>query len=325
MRPAVSLKVVVIVMAVSAGISGAAPSPVLAQQESPAKPALDAPAPAALATAELAAAIVKSNAYIELMNRTLRAVESWQRYTSWVDVKKGPTGKERYIDYGLYGLYDVKDEIAKVREVMQKPPQDTGLDQAFGRYVEAYEALAPLITAANGYYERKDYKSDKMKEGRELHTRLVPAAKAFVEARADIETRMRTFKRDIDKRSLDAIAAKEGQSPAWHVKTVMMTAQDVVEKLPTSKGFDLKAYDAALDVYAKATREFDMFAEAYPGKFSGFESQPRSLLGKLRDVRDKLAKSKGKMNQWIGMDLTFLVSEYNMMVSSSQMATRFGK
>lgn len=321
MRHAMRLNAVVAGVALSIC---AVATPLLAQQESAPTPAVAVPEPSqpVAAAADLKAAIVKSNAYIELMNRTLRAVESWQRYASWVNVQKGPTGKERYIDYGLYGLYDVKDEIAKAREVMQKPPLDAGLDQAFARYVDSYEALAPLITAANGYYERKDYKTDKMKEGRELHAKLVPAAKAFIEARADIETRMRTFKREIDKRALAAIAAKEGQGPAWHVKSVMMAAQDVVETLPQSKGFDLKAFDAALEVYAKTTREFDMFAEAYPGKFSGFSSQPRSLLGKLRDIRDKLAKSKGKVNQWIGMDLTFLVSEYNMMVSSSQMATR---
>ena len=62
---------------------------------------------------ELQAAIAKSNAYTSLSNRTIRAIESWDRYKSWVDMKKGPTGKERYISYGLYSLYDVKDEIAK--------------------------------------------------------------------------------------------------------------------------------------------------------------------------------------------------------------------
>ncbi|MCA0420866.1 MAG: YiiG family protein, partial [Proteobacteria bacterium] len=56
---------------------------------------------------DLQAAITKSNAYTGLMNRTLRAIQSWERYGSWVDMKKGPTGKERYITYGLYSLYDV--------------------------------------------------------------------------------------------------------------------------------------------------------------------------------------------------------------------------
>lgn len=288
----------------------------------------DAQEPAAsTAEADLGQAIAKSNAYIELMNRTLRAVESWNRYTSWVDLKKGPTGKERYIDYGLYGLYDVKDEIAKARGVIGKPPSTPELDQQFERYIAAYELLAPLITAAEGYYERKDYKSDKVAEGKALHAKLVPAATAFIEARAGVEAHMRSFKKELDKRSLAAIAAREGQGPAWQVKTVMMAAEDVIEQLPRGKRpADMKTYDATLDVYAKAVRGFDEFAQAYPGKFSGFESQPRSLLGKLRDLRDKLAKSKGRVaNQFVDMDLTFLVSQYNMMVSSAAMATRFGR
>lgn len=276
---------------------------------------------------DLDAAIAKSNAYIALMNRTLRAVESWNRYTSWVNVKSGPTGKERYIDYGLYSLYDVKDEIAKARGALGEPPPTPELDAAFTRYIEAYETLAPLITSANGYYERKDYKSDKMVEGKALHAKMAPAADAFLRARAEVETLMRTFKRDLDKRALAAIAARDGQSAAWHIKSVMMAAEDVIEQLPRGpQPADMKAFDAALDVYAKTVRAFDEFAGANASKLSTFESQPRSLLGKLREVRDKLAKAKGRVaNQFVGMDLTFLVSEYNMMVSMSQMATRFGK
>ncbi|MCB1505819.1 MAG: YiiG family protein [Hyphomicrobiaceae bacterium] len=276
---------------------------------------------------DLSSAIAKSNAYIGLMNRTLRAVESWQRYASWVNVKKGPTGRERYIDYGLYSLYDVKGEIEKARGVIGTEPVTPELDAAFTRYIEAYEALAPLITTAEGYYERKDYKSDKMVEGKALHAKLVPAAEAFLKSRAEVETLMGAYKRDLDNRALAAIAAQEGQGPNWHVKNVMMLAQDVIEKLPQGRQpADMKAFDAALDSYAKAVRSFDEFAHSYPGKFSAFESQPRSLLGKLREIRDKLAKAKGRVrDQFVGMDLTFLISEYNMMVSTSQMATRFGK
>ncbi|MFV0367256.1 MAG: YiiG family protein [Hyphomicrobiaceae bacterium] len=275
----------------------------------------------------LDAAISKSNAYIELMNRTLRAVESWNRYTSWVNVKKGPTGKERYIAYGLYSLYDVKDGIAKARAVIGAPPVSAELDSAFERYITAYEVLAPLITTANGYYERKDYKSDKMVEGKELHAKMVPAAKAFLAARGEVETHMRAFKRDIDKRALAAIEAREGQGPNWHVKNVMMSAQDVVELLPQGRqAADMKAFDSSLDTYAKAVRSFDEFSQSNPGKFSVFESQPRSLLGKLRDIRDKLAKSKGKVRgQLAGMELTFLINQYNMMVSTSQSATQFAQ
>ena len=58
------------------------------------------PPPPAASTQAL---IAKLNAYVELLNRTLRASESLSRYESWVKAKTGPTGKERVV-YGLYSL-----------------------------------------------------------------------------------------------------------------------------------------------------------------------------------------------------------------------------
>jgi hypothetical protein len=37
----------------------------------------------------------KSNAYVQLLNDSTRAIDSLRRYASWVDMKAGPTGKER--------------------------------------------------------------------------------------------------------------------------------------------------------------------------------------------------------------------------------------
>ncbi len=278
-------------------------------------------------TDDLAASIDKSNAYIGLMNRTLRAVQSWNRYTSWVNLKTGPNGRERYIDYGLYGLYDVRDEITKARAAMSKPPMVPELDATIGRYVDAYEALAPLLTSANGYYERKDYKADNVVEGKALHVKLVPAAKTFLAERAELDNQMRGFKSDIDRRSLAAIETKEGRSERWHIKNVMVEAARMIDLLPSSDApvIDVKAFDAALAGYAAAVKEMDHFGEAYPGKFSTFGSQPRSLLGKLRDFRDKVARAKGDARRGGGSDLTWIVNEYNMMVSTSDSANRFSR
>ncbi len=49
-------------------------------------------------------AISKANLYIEIAKDSERAALSWERYISWVDVKKGPTGQERYFSYGLYDV-----------------------------------------------------------------------------------------------------------------------------------------------------------------------------------------------------------------------------
>ena len=135
---------------------------------------------------ELQAAIAKSNAYTSLSNRTIRAIESWDRYKSWVDMKKGPTGKERYISYGLYSLYDVKDEIAKAEAAAGQPPAQPELDAAVKRYIAAYQELAPLITRAERYYDRKDYRDDNLAEGQKLHVQMVPATAASNALRSTI-------------------------------------------------------------------------------------------------------------------------------------------
>lgn len=304
-----------VLLLVSLAAAGVLPSRANAQDAS--KPAGD----------DLAVSIAKSNAYIGLMNRTLRAVQSWNRYTSWVDLKTGPTGRERYIDYGLYSLYDVRDEIAKARAASEKPPMVPELDATMGRYIAAYEVLAPLLTSANGYYERKDYKADKVAEGKALHIKLVPAARTFLAERAELENQMRGFKSDIDRRALAGIEAKEGRSARWHVKNVMVEAQRMIDLLPTNDTpiVNIKTFDAALAGFAAAVKEMDHFSEAYPGKFSVFESQPRSLLGKLRDFRDKVARAKGDARRGGGSDMTWIVNEYNMMVSTSDSALRFGR
>lgn len=311
------------VLAFVLGLSGAiGPAPVVVPTASAQTAATPKPRDEALQ-----AAIAKSNAYIGLMNRTLRASQSWSRYTSWVDVRKGPTGRERYIDYGLYSLYDVRGEIEKALAATGEAPLVPELDATIKRYVEAYQALAPLITKANGYYERKDYRDDRMAEGKALHAMLVPAAEAFLKERALLDQQMRGFKRDLNVREIAAIEAAEGRNARWHVRNVMMTAEEVIERMPSNAAPVVKMpeFEEVLARYAAAVREMDTYAQANPGQFSGFESQPRSLLGKLRDFRDRLARARGDARRGAGQDMTWIINEYNMMVTFSRNATRFSR
>ena len=42
---------------------------------------------------EVQPSLEKANVYIEVAKITERAVESWERYASWINMKTGPTGK----------------------------------------------------------------------------------------------------------------------------------------------------------------------------------------------------------------------------------------
>src|SRR6478609_5883114 len=139
------------------------------------------------------AAIVKMNAYVEFLNRSIRASESRERYGSWVDMKKGPAGKERVI-YGLCSLYDVRDEIAAVEQAAKAEPKMSELDAAMLAYVEIYQKLAPVIEKANKYYERLDYKSDKMEGAKAYHKDIAALAPTYGERRDAADLTLRAEK-----------------------------------------------------------------------------------------------------------------------------------
>lgn len=301
-----------------AALLAALPPAVLAQSSPP------APVVATADDADLQAAIAKSNAYTALMNRTLRAIQSWERYASWVDMKKGPTGKERYISYGMYSLYDVAGEIRKAEEAAANAPALPEIDAVVRRYIKAYQDLAPLVTRAERYYERKDYRDDNAAEGQKLHVAMVPAATAFLAERAALDATMRVYKKSLDAREMAAVERREGRSARWQLRNIMIHARAVMDLMPSNEKpiVDLKAFDAAIVDYAGAVREMDRFKETDPKGVPMIESQASSWLGKVRDFRDKLARSKGDVRRGAASDANWLVSSYNTMVSLSESAMR---
>jgi Protein of unknown function (DUF3829) len=279
--------------------------------------------------AGLEAQVQKSNAIIALMNRTLRISESWDRYTSWVNVKTGPTGKEQYIDYGIYSVYDVRGEIAAASTAASQPPAFPDLDAAVKRYIAAVETVSPIIDRTSGYYDRKDYKADKVAEGKALHAKLVPAMEVFSKELVALRALFRPFKADLDQRSLAAIEAADGKKARWHARNVLILAERMMDRLPSPAApvVDMKAFGEELDGYGKAVRDFDNFALDNPGTKS--LSNASGLLGRFRDLQELLAKSKGDlriaarkdMMLGQGMTLNMMVQQYNSML---QMEEAFG-
>jgi hypothetical protein len=201
------------------------------------------------------------------------------------------------------------------------------LDAAMKAYAPAYAALAPIIDEADAYYERQDYKSDKMAGGKALHARLVSAAGPFLSTRATADAAWAVEKAKTDKLELAAVEKREGRKARWHVRNVMIAAREIVDLLPNRRKpvVEMAVFDGSLNGYAAAVREMDDYGRANPNSFFVFESQPRSLLGKLREFRDSLARAKGDIRRTRGGDLTWIVNDYNMMISSSQSATQFNR
>lgn len=286
----------------------------------------DAPAAAAAGAgeADLMATTAKFNAYVAFMNRSLRAIQSLDRYKSWVDMKAGPTGRELII-YGLYDVYDTTREAAAATAALTQAPLIPELDAAMRDYIAANAALGPILSEASAYYERKDYKDDKMAGGKALHAKIVAAAEPFLAARARVDAVMKEEKAKVDLARLAAIEQHEGRSANWQVANVMLRARRVMDALPSGARpvVDVGIFDAAIADYAGAVKAMDAFGAGKPNAFFVFELQPRALLGKLRDFQEKLDRAKGDARRGGGEDLTWIVNDYNAMVSSSQTATQF--
>ncbi len=301
-------------------------APVLSGTPAFAQSAAAAAASAQPQTDLSADAIGKMNAYVEFLNRSIRASESLQRYGSWVDMKNGPTGREKVI-YGLYSLYDVRDEIAAVEEAARAEPKMPELDAAMLAYVEVYRKLAPIIEKANKYYERLDYKSDKMEGAKAFHKDIAALAPTYQERRDTADLTLRSEKVKLDLATLNALEQAEGRKSRWHVRNIMIRAEAMMDLMPDNEKpvVDMAVFKTELDAYAGAVREFDDYAIDHPDSFHVFESRPASLLSKLRELDEQLRKVKGDARKAGSNDIEWIVSEYNTMVTTSQTATTFAK
>ena len=105
---------------------------------------------------------------------------------------------------------------------MASEPKLPAIDETMGRYIKAYQELAPLITKAERYYDRKDYRDDNLAEGQKLHALMVPAAKTFLEERSKLDALMRVYKRGLDQRELASVEQREGKSARWQVRNLSL-------------------------------------------------------------------------------------------------------
>jgi hypothetical protein len=306
------------------------------------------------AAEDVQAALQKANAYIEVAKMTERAVESWERYASWVNMKTGPTGNERYISYGMYGLYDLAGLLDEARAAAGTEPGVPKLDAAMTRYIDAYEALAPVVNQASAYYDRNGYETDKAAEGQALHKRMVPLATTFLAERDAMMPQLRAFVRGVEQQELRAIETREGRMAAWQVGQVMHAANRVFDLFPRNRPqpidsdtldamiedlgpdtpgekfdeiiagvvppqnavIDVKQFGEELEEYAEAVELFERFAGEKPEGFAEFSAFPRQMLDMLRAFQGPLAESQGREFDGSGQMAGGIVEVYFAMLNA---------
>ncbi len=255
----------------------------------------------------------KITMYHHVLIETNSGISAWNRYQDWVDLKRGPTGRERSVG----GLYEVNREkfaeaLKGARELARMEPKIAALDGLVVTYADAAEGIVDIANEAHAYYQRRDYMSDKLAGGKALHPKLMAAFEPFLAARSALSETISKTRATLDEQWIAVIEKRDGRTRDWHRERILLLARKVNEGLPRSGG-DVAAFDAALASFGDAVKELD--AAASRGQVQGGElaSRARSYLGAVRDYRAKLGRS-GQHPAIIDSERSSIGLQYNILV-----------
>src|SRR2546423_12575522 len=118
--------------------------------------------------------VEKTVLYTKALTAARAVQKSYDRYAAWVDIKTGPTGKEKALD----GIADIASAAQEIADAAASgpgmwPPLPVA-DGAVQKLAQTAATLVPAVKNASDYYAQKKYKNDAAKNGQELHTQMVP-------------------------------------------------------------------------------------------------------------------------------------------------------
>ena len=177
--------------------------------------------------------VEKTLVYTRALNAARAVQKSYDQYASWVDSKKGPTGKEKTIDSGLPDVGSAAQEIADAgKNGPDMWPPLPNVDTAAQKLAEATANLAPLVKSASGYYAQRQYKTDAAKRGQELHAQMLPAFEQVFGAELGLRRELAALVEDIERRNLAQLEKEHGKNYEWHLRSFLIAAKTLADLLP---------------------------------------------------------------------------------------------
>ena len=200
--------------------------------------------------------VEKTVLYTKALTAARVVQKSYDRYASWVDIKTGPTGKEKTIE----GVLDITSAAQEISEAGTNGPGMwpplPGLDGMAQKLAQATAPLAPLVKSASDYYAQKKYKSDAAKQGQELHARMTPMFQEFFGAEMAMRRELSMVLEDIERRNLAQIEKEHGKNYEWHLRNFLFAAKTLADLLPNH-------VDAAMIESARYRQRFANLQAAY--------------------------------------------------------------
>lgn len=201
--------------------------------------------------------VEKTQLYTKSLNAARAVQKSYDRYASWVDMKAGPTGKEKSIETGMSDISGALQEIADAgKKGPGMWPPLPNLDSLAQKLADATAALAPVVKSASDYYAQRQYKSDGAKRGQELHGQMVPMFQQVFAAELALRRELSAVRDDVERRILAQIEKEQGKNYEWHLRNFLAAAKTLADLLPNH-------VDAAMIEGARYKQRFANLQTAY--------------------------------------------------------------
>ncbi len=201
------------------------------------------------------ALVEKAALYAKALGAARAVQKSYDRYAAWVDIKTGPTGKERSID-GLPDIGAVQDIADAAAKGPTMWPPLGGVDGLAQKLAQVTSALTPLVKSASDYYAQRQYKNDGAKRGQELHGQMLPLFEQFFATELAMRREFSAVFEDIERRYLAQIEKDHGKNYEWHLRSFLLAAKTLADLLPNHA-------DAAMIEGARFKSRFATLQAAY--------------------------------------------------------------
>jgi hypothetical protein len=200
--------------------------------------------------------VEKTVLYTKALNAARVVQKSYDRYAAWVDLKTGPTGKEKTVE----GLLDISTAAQEIADAGAKGPGMwpplPAIDAGAQKLAASTAALAPVVKSASEYYAQKKYKADAAKHGQELHAQMLPMFEQFFASELAMRRELSVVLEDVERRNLAEIEKEHGKNYDWHLRNFLFAAKALADLLPNH-------VDAAVIESARYRTRFAVLQAAY--------------------------------------------------------------
>jgi hypothetical protein len=258
-------------------------------------------APARVASqpdSDLLRARAKVAAYADLIDITFPIGAMWRRYTGFVNVERGPTGRESRIN-GLMAPRDAARELAAAELQLTRGPAFSECDAAVQALIRLYAEAEPLIAEAAAYHELNIHREDEGAKARAYHARLREVVPLLLAARLDTQAKLEPIRAIVEQAELAAFERANGRDGRWHIRRATVEARKVMAVFPRAGGIiDMDRLEAALVTYEAVVLETEAFGQTHPDALLAFGQSPRGFAAGIRRVQGRVIAFPASPKRW---------------------------